>query len=85
MCATHKETLETVIFRSYALAPSGVKIWEAAYAASATSSIFDPSPNSDFEEQFFCERNNATNHIQEVWNEAQTFVSSNSLIDNITP
>jgi hypothetical protein len=83
VCATRKESVETVIFRSYASARGGVKIWEAACATLATSSIFDPSTSSEFEEQFFSERRIANNPTQEVWNEAQIFVSPKALIENV--
>ena len=77
MCATSKETGDTVRLTSYR-SPRGrerllrtTKIWEAGRATSAASSFFDPITIGNFEESFVDGATGANNPVYEVWNEAQ--------------
>ena len=78
MCATSKQTSETVCLTSYK-SPRGnsdllnsVKIWEACRATSAASSFFDAVAVGRFKEGFVDGGAGANNPIWEVWNQAQT-------------
>lgn len=77
VCATSKQTSETVCLTSYKL-PGGrgdlwnsVKIWEACRATSAASSFFDPISIGRFGEEFVDGGTGANNPVWEVWNQAQ--------------
>ncbi|KAK4983550.1 hypothetical protein LTR50_007158 [Elasticomyces elasticus] len=76
VCATSKQTSETMCLRSYK-SPSGgsdllnsVQIWQACRATSAASSFFDPITIGRFEE-FVDGATGANNPVWEVWNQAQ--------------
>ncbi|KAF2008315.1 FabD/lysophospholipase-like protein, partial [Aaosphaeria arxii CBS 175.79] len=77
VCATSKETSETVCLTSYKSPRSGndllnsVKIWEACRATSAASSFFDPIAVGRYKEEFLDGGTGANNPIMEVWNQAQ--------------
>ncbi len=77
MCATSKETNETVCLTSYK-SPRGnsdllesVRIWEACRATSAASSFFDPISIGRYKEDFVDGATGANNPVWEVWNQAQ--------------
>ena len=77
MCATSKQTSETVCLTSYK-SPRGsndllnsVKIWEACRATSAASSFFDPIAIGRYEEEFVDGATGANNPVWEVWSQAQ--------------
>lgn len=89
MCATSKETSDTVRLTSYR-SPRGrerllraTKIWEAGRATSAASSFFDPITIGEFQEGFVDGATGANNPVYEVWNEAQDMWPSGSLEDNV--
>lgn len=77
MCATSKQTSETVCLTSYKSPRSSsglfnsVKIWEACRATSAASSFFDPIAVGRYEEEFVDGATGANNPVWEVWNQAQ--------------
>lgn len=77
MCATSKETSETVCLTSYqSLRGSrdlfnSVKIWEVCRATSAASSFFDPIAIGRYDEGFVDGATGANNPVWEVWNQAQ--------------
>ncbi|PQE09025.1 Kinesin light chain protein [Rutstroemia sp. NJR-2017a BBW] len=77
VCATSKETSETVCLTSYP-SPRGrsdllnsIKIWEACRATSAASSFFDPIAVGRYGEGFVDGATGANNPVWEVWNQAQ--------------
>ena len=77
MCATGKQTNETVCLTSYK-SPRGssdllnsVKIWEACRATSAASSFFDPIAVGRYEEEFVDGGMGANNPVTELWDQAQ--------------
>jgi predicted acylesterase/phospholipase RssA len=77
VCATSKQTGETVCLTSYR-SPRGssdllnsVKIWEACRATSAASTFFDPIAIGRYEEEFTDGGTGANNPVWEVWNQAQ--------------
>jgi hypothetical protein len=77
VCATSKETSETVCLTSYR-SPRGnndlvnsVKIWEACRATSAASSFFDPIAVGRFGEEFVDGATGANNPVRELWDQAQ--------------
>jgi hypothetical protein len=77
VCATSKETSETVCLTSYKT-PRGnndllnsVTIWEACRATSAATSFFDPIAIGRFGEQFVDGATGANNPVREVWDQAQ--------------
>ena len=77
VCATSKETRETVCLRSYR-SPRGsddlwnnVKIWEACRATAAASTFFDPIAIGRYEEEFLDGGTGANNPVWKVWNQAQ--------------
>jgi predicted acylesterase/phospholipase RssA len=78
VCATSKETSETVCLTSYkSLRGSNdllnsVKIWEASRATSAASSFFDPIAIGRYKEEFVDGATGANNPVVELWNQAQT-------------
>ncbi|KAF2678494.1 FabD/lysophospholipase-like protein [Lentithecium fluviatile CBS 122367] len=76
VCATSKETSDTVCLTSYK-SPRGnndllnsVKIWEACRATSAASS-FDPIAIGRYNEEFVDGATGANNPVVELWNQAQ--------------
>ena len=77
VCATSKETSETVCLTSYKT-PRGnndllnsVTIWEACRATSAASSFFDPIAIGRYKEEFVDGATGANNPVMELWNQAQ--------------
>jgi predicted acylesterase/phospholipase RssA len=77
VCATSKETSETVCLTSYRT-PRGnsdllnsVKIWEACRATSAATSFFDPIAVGRYGEEFVDGATGANNPVREVWDQAQ--------------
>ncbi|KAF2625508.1 FabD/lysophospholipase-like protein [Macroventuria anomochaeta] len=77
VCATSKETSETVCLTSYRT-PRGssdllnsVTIWEACRATSAASSFFDPIAVGRFGEEFVDGATGANNPVREMWDQAQ--------------
>ncbi|PSN58604.1 hypothetical protein BS50DRAFT_614817 [Corynespora cassiicola Philippines] len=89
VCATSKETSETVCLTSYR-SPRGnrdlldsVKIWEACRATSAASSFFDPIAVGRFEEEFVDGATGANNPVREVWDQAQLVWGPEPLEDKI--
>ncbi|KAF2022646.1 FabD/lysophospholipase-like protein, partial [Setomelanomma holmii] len=77
VCATSKETSETVCLTSYRT-PRGnndllnsVTIWEACRATSAATSFFDPIAVGRFGEAFVDGATGANNPVREVWDQAQ--------------
>ncbi|CAN9217260.1 unnamed protein product [Alternaria alternata] len=77
VCATSKETSETVCLTSYRT-PRGnndllnsVTIWEACRATSAATSFFDPIAVGRYGEQFVDGATGANNPVREVWDQAQ--------------
>jgi predicted acylesterase/phospholipase RssA len=77
VCATSKETSETVCLTSYRT-PRGsndllksVTIWEACRATSAATSFFDSIAVGRFGEQFVDGATGANNPVREVWDQAQ--------------
>jgi predicted acylesterase/phospholipase RssA len=77
MCATSKETSETVCLTSYRT-PRGnndllnsVSIWEACRATSAATSFFDPIAVGRFREEFVDGATGANNPVRELWDQAQ--------------
>ncbi|KAH8587243.1 hypothetical protein B0O99DRAFT_747744 [Bisporella sp. PMI_857] len=77
VCATSKETSETICLSSYKSPCSSsdllnsVKIWEACRATSAASSFFDAIAVGRFGEEFVDGATGANNPVWEVWNQAQ--------------
>jgi predicted acylesterase/phospholipase RssA len=77
VCATSKETGETVCLTSYRSPRSSsdllnsVKIWEACRATSAATSFFDPIAVGRYMEEFVDGATGANNPVAVVWNEAQ--------------
>ena len=77
VCATSKQTSETVCLTSYKSPRGGsdllnsVKIWEACRATSAASSFFDSIAIGRYEEEFVDGATGANNPVWEVWNQAQ--------------
>lgn len=77
VCATSKETSETVCLTSYRT-PRGssdllnsVTIWEACRATSAATSFFDPIAVGRFGEEFVDGATGANNPVRELWDQAQ--------------
>jgi hypothetical protein len=77
VCATSKETSETVCLTSYRTLRgssdllNSVTIWEACRATSAATSFFDPIAVGNFSEEFVDGATGANNPVQEVWDQAQ--------------
>jgi predicted acylesterase/phospholipase RssA len=89
VCATSKETSDTVCLTSYK-SPHGnsdllatVKIWEACRATSAASSFFDPIKIGGFNEEFVDGATGANNPIFELWNQAQAIWDLEPLEDSV--
>lgn len=77
VCATSRETSETVCLTSYRTRRgnsdllNSVTIWEACRATSAATSFFDPIAVGRFGEEFVDGATGANNPVREVWNQAQ--------------
>jgi predicted acylesterase/phospholipase RssA len=76
VCATSKETSETVCLTSYRTPGNSdlldsVTIWEACRATSAATSFFDPIAVGRFGEEFVDGATGANNPVREVWDQAQ--------------
>ena len=77
MCATSKQTSETVCLTSYKSARGGgdllnsVTIWEACRATSAVSSFFDSIAVGRYGEEFVDGATGANNPVWEVWSQVQ--------------
>lgn len=77
MCATSKETSETICLTSYRTQRgkndllNSVTIWEACRATSAATSFFDPIAVGRFGEEFVDGATGANNPVREVWDQAQ--------------
>ncbi|KAH7151967.1 hypothetical protein B0J13DRAFT_470560, partial [Dactylonectria estremocensis] len=76
VCATSKETGDTVCLTSYR--PRGLahlydstKIWQACRATSAATTFFDPIAIGPFQEQFVDGALGANNPVYALWNQAQ--------------
>ncbi|EXJ91939.1 hypothetical protein A1O3_00489 [Capronia epimyces CBS 606.96] len=89
VCATSKETGETVCLTSYQT-PHGnndllntATIWEACRATSAASSFFDPIAIGRYDEEFVDGGTGANNPVWEVWNQAQAIYGPNPLEDHL--
>lgn len=81
VCATSKETSDTVCLTSYK-SPRGrsdLKIWEACRATSAASSFFDPIAIGPYEEEFVDGATGANNPVWQVWDQAQLIWGSESI------
>jgi predicted acylesterase/phospholipase RssA len=77
VCATSKETGDTVSLTSYRT-PYGnsdlldsVMIWEACRATSAVTSFFDPIAVGRYDEEFVDGATGADDPIREMWGQAQ--------------
>ncbi|KAF2818243.1 FabD/lysophospholipase-like protein [Ophiobolus disseminans] len=77
VCATSKETSETVCLTSYRTLRgnsdllNSVTIWEACRATSAATSFFDQIAVGRFGEEFVDGATGANNPVREVWDQAQ--------------
>ncbi|KAF2726462.1 FabD/lysophospholipase-like protein, partial [Polyplosphaeria fusca] len=85
VCATSKETSDTVCLTSYRC-PRGnsdlynsATIWEACRATSAASSFFDPVAIGRYKENFVDGATGANNPVREVWDQAQLLWGSGPL------
>jgi predicted acylesterase/phospholipase RssA len=89
VCATSKQTSETVCLTSYKSPRGGsdllnsVRIWEACRATSAASSFFDPIAVGRYEEEFVDGATGANNPVWEMWNQAQLIWGPQPLEDNV--
>ncbi|KAL3421684.1 ankyrin repeat protein [Phlyctema vagabunda] len=85
VCATSKETSETVCLTSYKSERgttdllNSVQIWEACRATSAASSFFDPIAIGRFKEEFIDGALGANNPVAELWDQAQLIWGSEKL------
>lgn len=77
VCATSKETSDTVCLTSYRSPRSdtdlldSTKIWQACRATSAATSFFDPVAIGPFGEEFVDGALGANNPVYALWNQAQ--------------
>jgi hypothetical protein len=77
VCATSKQTCETVCLTSYRTSRgnndllNSVTMWEACRATSAASTFFDPISVGRFGEEFVDGATGANNPVREVWDQAQ--------------
>jgi predicted acylesterase/phospholipase RssA len=89
VCATSKQTSETVCLTSYKSSRgnsdllNSVKIWEACRATSAASSFFDPISIGRYKEEFVDGATGANNPVWEIWNQAQLIWGSGPLEDRV--
>lgn len=77
VCATSKQTSDTVCFTSY-LSPRGgayllntTKIWEACRATSAATTFFDQIAIGPYDEEFVDGALGANNPVYALWSQAQ--------------
>jgi hypothetical protein len=89
VCATSKETADTVPLTSYR-SPRGrehlfrvAKIWEAGRATSAASSFFDPIAIGVHKEEFIDGAAGANNPVGDVWNQAKDIWPSDPFEEDI--
>ncbi|KAJ5811278.1 hypothetical protein N7474_007579, partial [Penicillium riverlandense] len=77
VCATSKQTTNTVCLTSYRSPRGGThllnstKIWQACRATSAATSFFDPITIGPFEEEFVDGALGENNPVYALWNQAQ--------------
>ena len=78
ICATSKETADTVCLTSYRSPRSdhsdllnSTRIWEACRATSAATTFFDPIAIGPFDEEFVDGALGANNPVYALWNQAQ--------------
>jgi hypothetical protein len=89
VCATSKGTSDVVHFSSYLTRRNSsdllrtTKIWEAARATLATSSLFDPITIGIHGEEFVGGENGANNPDEEAYNEAADLWPKIAIKDNI--
>jgi predicted acylesterase/phospholipase RssA len=89
VCATSKETSETVCLTSYRTLRgnndllNSVSIWEACRATSAATSFFDPIAVGKFGEEFVDGATGANNPVRELWDQAQLAWGPEPLEDRI--
>ncbi|OCK72888.1 FabD/lysophospholipase-like protein, partial [Lepidopterella palustris CBS 459.81] len=89
VCATSKQTSETVCLTSYRSPRGGgdllntVKIWEACRATSAASSFFDNIAIGRYQEEFIDGATGANNPVWELWNQAQLIWGPEPLENNV--
>ncbi|KAH8595465.1 ankyrin repeat-containing domain protein [Bisporella sp. PMI_857] len=85
VCATSKETSETVCLTSYNSKRgntdllNSVRIWEACRATSAASSFFDSIAVGRYKEEFVDGALGANNPVMELWDQAQVMCASEQL------
>lgn len=87
VCATNKQTSDTITLASYRRARGGnvrldhTKIWEAARATSAASSFFDPITirMGQYDEEFVDGATGANNPVQILWNEVKDLCEAESV------
>jgi hypothetical protein len=88
VCALSKETVDTVLFKSYSSRESSdmyhkTRIWETARVTSVASFFFDPIKIDQFEEEFVDETMRANNLVAQLWNEIKSVWSNEALERNI--
>ncbi|KIV86105.1 hypothetical protein PV11_01740 [Exophiala sideris] len=89
VCATSKETSETVCLTSYKSSRGScdlfesTKIWEACRATAAASSFFDPISIGRYGEEFVDGATGANNPVWELWNQAQAVYGPEPLEDSL--
>ena len=91
VCATNKQTSETITLASYRRARGGntrlthTRIWEAARATSAASSFFDPITRrmGQYDEEFVDGATGANNPVHILWNEVKDLCEAESVEFNI--
>jgi predicted acylesterase/phospholipase RssA len=77
VCATSKETSETVCLTSYRTSRgnsdllNSVTVWEACRATSAATSFFDPIAVGRYGEEFVDGATGANNPVHKMWDQAQ--------------
>lgn len=88
VCATSKETSETLCFTSYKSRVdkdllNSAKIWEACCATTAASSFFNPITIGKYKEEFVDGATGANNPVWEMWDQAQRMWGPEPLEDRI--
>jgi predicted acylesterase/phospholipase RssA len=89
VCATRKETRQTICLTSYKSPQAGsdflnsVKIWEACRATSAVSTFFSPIAVEQYNAEFVHGSTRVNNPIWEVWNQAQLIWGPQALVGRI--
>jgi predicted acylesterase/phospholipase RssA len=85
VCATSKETGDTVCLTSYKSPRGGThllnstKIWQACRATSAATSFFDPIAVGPFHEEFVDGALGANNPVYALWTQAQDMWGADQL------